>query len=206
MLYSCLLLWCCKCVIGTPQQKHLEIAYSPLVARDMILQQHAYKLCIVIDLVYNNQYWRMFHWPSSQGTLHMVKQKYNSSYGTSCTYRVFLWWFRTYSTLVQTSTATCSASYMVHAPAATSSKNEIWSYSQNFNIYTESQWKTNLYCIIFCSKLETSKEHVKETCQWNSKTFQWLFCLLWQIHSPWSRLLLWILIQLPIMNATSSHV
>jgi hypothetical protein len=73
MLYSCLLLWCCKCVIGTPQQKHLEIAYSPLVARDMILQQHAYKLCIVIDLVYNNQYWRMFHWPSSQGTLQVTE-------------------------------------------------------------------------------------------------------------------------------------
>jgi hypothetical protein len=56
MLYSCLL-WCCKCVIGTPQQKHLEIAYAPLVARDMILQQHVYKLCIGIDLVNDNQYW-----------------------------------------------------------------------------------------------------------------------------------------------------
>ncbi len=56
MLYSCLL-WCCKCVIGTPQQKKLEIAYAPLVARNMILQQHVYKLCIGIDLVNDNQYW-----------------------------------------------------------------------------------------------------------------------------------------------------
>jgi hypothetical protein len=30
---------------------------SPLVARDMILQQHVYKLCIGIDLVNDNQYW-----------------------------------------------------------------------------------------------------------------------------------------------------
>jgi len=35
---------------------HLEIAYAPLVARDMILQ-HVYKLCIGIDLVNDNQYW-----------------------------------------------------------------------------------------------------------------------------------------------------
>jgi hypothetical protein len=55
MLYSCLL-WCCKCVTGTPQQKHLEIAYAPLVTIDMILQ-HVYKLCIGIDLVNDNQYW-----------------------------------------------------------------------------------------------------------------------------------------------------
>ncbi len=87
----------------------------------------------------------VFHWPSSQGAPHMVKQKYNSSYGitkllvdNSCTYRVPLWWFRTYSTLVQTSTATCLVSCMVRAPTATSSKNEIWSDSQNFNICTES--------------------------------------------------------------------
>jgi len=56
MLYSCLL-WCCKCVIGTPQQKHFKIAYAPLVARNMILQQHVYKHCIGIDLVNDNQYW-----------------------------------------------------------------------------------------------------------------------------------------------------
>jgi hypothetical protein len=56
MLYSCLL-WCCKCVIGTPQQKHLEIAYAPLVTRDTISQQHVYKLGIGIDLVNDNQYW-----------------------------------------------------------------------------------------------------------------------------------------------------
>ncbi len=56
MLYSCLL-WHCKCVIGTPQQKHLEIAYAPLVARELILQQHVYKFCIGIDLVNDNQYW-----------------------------------------------------------------------------------------------------------------------------------------------------
>jgi hypothetical protein len=55
MLYSCLL-WCCKCFIGTPQQKHLEIAYAPLVARNMILQ-HVYKLSIGIDLINDNQYW-----------------------------------------------------------------------------------------------------------------------------------------------------
>jgi hypothetical protein len=35
--------------LGTPQQKHLEIAYAPLVTRDMILQQHVYKLCIGIS-------------------------------------------------------------------------------------------------------------------------------------------------------------
>jgi hypothetical protein len=56
MLYSCLL-WCCKCVIGTPQQKHLQIAYAPLVAKDMILQQAFNKLCIGIDLINDNQYW-----------------------------------------------------------------------------------------------------------------------------------------------------
>jgi len=55
MLYSCLL-WCCKCVISTPQQKHLKIAYAPLATRDMILQ-HVYKLCIGIDLVNDNQHW-----------------------------------------------------------------------------------------------------------------------------------------------------
>jgi hypothetical protein len=35
-------LWCYKCVIGTPQQKHLEIAYAPLVTKDLI-SQHVYK-------------------------------------------------------------------------------------------------------------------------------------------------------------------
>jgi hypothetical protein len=33
---------CCKCVIGTLQQKHLEIAYAPLVTKDLI-SQHVYK-------------------------------------------------------------------------------------------------------------------------------------------------------------------
>ncbi len=56
MLYSCLL-WCYKCVIGSPQQKHLGIACAPLVARDTISQQHVYKLCIGIDLVNDNEYW-----------------------------------------------------------------------------------------------------------------------------------------------------
>jgi hypothetical protein len=35
-------LQCCKYVISTPQQKHLEIAYAPLVTRDLI-SQHVYK-------------------------------------------------------------------------------------------------------------------------------------------------------------------
>ncbi len=55
-MYSCLL-WCCKCVIGIAQQKHLEIAYAPLVTRNTISQQHVYKLCIGIDLVNDNQHW-----------------------------------------------------------------------------------------------------------------------------------------------------
>jgi hypothetical protein len=44
-----------KCVIGTPQQKHLQIAYAPLVTKDIILQQPFYKLCIGIDLVNDKQ-------------------------------------------------------------------------------------------------------------------------------------------------------
>jgi hypothetical protein len=153
MLYSCLL-WCCKCVIGTPQQKHLEIEYAPLVARNMILQ-HVYKLCIGVDLINDNQYWTILintatgecstnpvphvHliWSNKNTTPVMELQNFLQT--TSCTYKVPLWRFRTYSTLVQTSTAICSTSCMVHALVATSSKNEIWSNSQNFNIYTKSQ-------------------------------------------------------------------
>jgi hypothetical protein len=53
------------------------------------------------------------------------------------------------------------ASHMVHAPTTTSSKIEIWSNSQNFNICVK-------HCTIkrtlhfFCSKLQISEEHVKK--------------------------------------------
>jgi hypothetical protein len=76
--------------MGTSQQKRSEIAYAPWVARDMISQQHVYKLCVRIDSTNDNQYrtssissaiGKCFHWPNSQGAPNMVKQKHNSSYG-----------------------------------------------------------------------------------------------------------------------------
>jgi hypothetical protein len=75
---------------GHIAQKHSEIAYAPWVARDMISQQHVYKLCVRIDSTNDNQYWtssinsaieKCFHRPNSQGAPNMVKQKHNSSYG-----------------------------------------------------------------------------------------------------------------------------
>jgi hypothetical protein len=45
--------------MGTSQQKHSEIAYAPLVVRDMISQQHVYKLCVRINSINDNQYWTL---------------------------------------------------------------------------------------------------------------------------------------------------
>jgi hypothetical protein len=53
---------------------------------------------------------------------------------------------------------------MVHAPTTTSSKNEIWFDSQNFNICTESQLYKKTYIALFftTSSIYISKEHVKK--------------------------------------------
>jgi hypothetical protein len=175
MLYSCLL-WCCKCVIGTPQQKHLEIIYAPLVARDTISQQHVYKLCISIDLVNDNQYQTVLinnvtgecstdpvpqaHLIWSNKNTTPVMELQNFLQITSWTYKVPLWRFKTYSALVQTSAAICSASSMVRAPLHPKMKfGPIHKISTSPLSHNK---KTNLYCIIFCSKLQISKEHVKK--------------------------------------------
>ncbi len=112
-----------------------------------------YKLCVRIDSTNDNQYGtssinnaiyrRMF--PPTQFTRRTLKpgrteaQLLLWNYKTSCRHLEPPRRFRLYSTLVQTSAVIPWASHMVHAPTTTSSKNEIWSNSQNFNICVESQ-------------------------------------------------------------------
>ncbi len=176
MLYSCLL-WCCKCVIGTPQQKHLEIIYAPLVARNMILQ-HVYKLCIGVDLINDNQYWTiLINTATGECSTDLVPHAHliwsNKiqlqlwNYKTSCKQLPvpirYLCdglehippWFKPQLQFVQ------QAAWFVHQlPLHPKMKfgliHKISTSTQNHNK------KTNLYCIIFCSKLQISKEHVKK--------------------------------------------
>jgi predicted restriction endonuclease len=92
------------CYKHTTKEK-LKIAYAPLVTRAMKLQ-HVYKLCIVIDLLNDNQYWTIlinnvigmcstnlvhkvhFIWSNKNTTPVMELQ--NFMYTTSCTYRAYM--------------------------------------------------------------------------------------------------------------------
>ncbi len=137
----------------------------------------------------------------------MVKQNYKSSYGIiklvdNHQQWVPLWWFMTYSTLktnkknlgskfkLQLQLAEQVACFMHQLPLHPKMKisliHKISTSAQSHNK------KASLYCIIFCSKLQTSSMPMK----FQNINPMTTLSTLTNVHSPWSRFLLWILIQL----------